>query len=144
MANHAYIVGAPSGPGILKFGEAGSQLDFSCQATEIALEPDKDQEDAVKVLCGDSVAGATTYNWALTGTAFQDLRTGATEGFTIYTLNNAGKEVPFTFTPNSTESPGFKGLVTIDPTKIGGEVGGKATADFEFAVTGTPQLVTAP
>lgn len=141
-ANHAYKVGDPSGPGILKFGEPGSEADFSCQASEMALEPDKDQEDAVKVLCGGSVAGATTYNWSLTGTLFQDLRTGATEGFTIYTLRNAGKEVPFVFTPNSVESPGFKGVVVIDPTKIGGEVGSKATADIEFAVVGTPQLIT--
>lgn len=141
MAAHSYKIGTQAGPGVLKFGATGSEQDFSCQASSCALEPDKDAEDAIKVLCGDSVAGAVTYTWNLTGTFLQDLRTGATQGITMYCLEHAGQEVDFVFTPNSTESPGFKGKVTIDPIAIGGDSGDVATADFEFAVTGQPQVI---
>lgn len=128
------------GPGTLKLGETGTATDFSCQFSDIALVPDKDSEDAIKVLCGDEIAGDVTYTWSLTGNLVQDL---ADTGITTYTLANAGKTVPFEFSPLTT-GPSFTGKVQIDPTKIGGEVGKTATSEFEFAVVGTPQRVPAP
>ena len=144
---HSYKVGVPGGPGRLTFGETGTENDFSCQVAECALNPDKDAEDAIKVLCGGSVPGAVTYTWALAGNFNQDLRTAgnpdAESGINIYCLQHAGEEVAFEFTPNSTESPGFSGMVTIDPIAIGGEVGSVAQAEFEFSVTGQPQIIPA-
>lgn len=125
------------GPGVLKLGETGTETDFSCQFSDIALEPSKDSEDAIKVLCGDEIPGDVTYSWALKGTLIQSLKD---QGITLYTLSNAGKTVPFVYSPRTGEN-GFSGNLVIDPTKIGGEVGKTATADFEFQVVGQPTLV---
>ncbi|MFD4355830.1 hypothetical protein ACFWPX_24990 [Nocardia sp. NPDC058518] len=128
------------GPGTLAFGEVGTPNDFSCQFTDIALEPSKDSEDALKVLCGDQIPGDVTYTWVLKGTLVQSLQD---TGITLYTLAQAGNTVPFRFSPKSGAN-GFSGSVVIDPTKIGGEVGKTATADFEFQVVGLPVLVPPP
>ncbi|MFJ1461002.1 hypothetical protein [Nocardia sp. N2S4-5] len=125
------------GPGTLKLGETGTETDFSCQFSDIALVPGKDSEDALKVLCGDTIPGDVTYTWTLTGTLVQDITDA---GITLYTLSNAGKTVPFQYSPKS-DTNGFSGSLVIDPTKIGGEVGKTATADFEWDVVGLPQLV---
>lgn len=128
------------GPGTLEFGETGTPTDFSCQFSTIQLDPSKDSEDALKVLCGDSIPGDVAYSWALSGTLVQDL---GDQGISLYTLSNAGKTVPFRFIPKSGAN-GFSGSVVIDPTRIGGEVGRTATADFEFQVVGQPVVVPPP
>lgn len=125
------------GPGTLKLGATGTETDFSCQFSDIALEPDKSSEDAIKVLCGDSIAGDVTYTWKLKGTLVQDIEDN---GISLYTLAQAGNTVPFQFLPKNGEN-GFTGSVVIDPTKIGGEIGKTATADFEWDVVGLPQLL---
>lgn len=128
------------GPGELVLGETGTPSDFSCQFSDIALEPTKNTEDALKVLCGDEIPGDVSYAWALRGTLIQDL---GDQGISLYCLSNAGKTVPFRFIPK-TGANGFSGNLVVDPTRIGGEVGRTATADFEFAVVGTPVLVPPP
>ncbi|MFC8387049.1 hypothetical protein [Nocardia sp. NPDC057272] len=128
------------GPGTLELGEVGTPTDFSCQFTDIALEPSKDSEDAMNVLCGDQIPGDVTYAWTLKGTLVQSLED---TGITLYTLANQGKTVPFRFIPK-TGANGFSGSVVIDPTKIGGPVRATAVADFEWSVVGNPVLVPPP
>lgn len=123
------------GPGTLTIGEIGSEADFSCQVTECVLTADKDQEDNLTVLCGDTVAGDIVYTYSLTGELVQDL---SSDGVVKYSHTNAGVELPFTFEPNSVSGPTISGVLIMDPLDIGGAANTKATAEFEFSVVGKP------
>lgn len=123
------------GPGTLTVGETGSPQDMSCQITSAKLTPSKDAEDDLNVLCGDVVPGEVTYTWALAGTLVQDLSTG---GVNLWSLANAGLQLPFTFTPSTAVGQTFTGILTVDPLEIGGDVKTKPTADFEWSLVGQP------
>lgn len=123
------------GPGTFNFGSAGSNLDMSCQLTNLLIQAEGESEDALLTLCGDSVAGARTYAWTVSGTVLQDIEAN---GVIDYTWKNAGKEVPFKFIPDSTGKAAVTGRLMIDPIALGGDVGKKNTSDFEFAVVGSP------
>lgn len=123
------------GPGTLSIGEVGTLIEFSCQVTEAVLSPDKDQEDDLNTLCGDTVKGEITYTWSLKGTVVQDW---STTGINKFCHTNAGLSLPFTFTPHTALGPTLSGVLTVDPIDFGGKVKEKPTADFEFSVTGKP------
>lgn len=122
------------GPGELTLGEIGDELDISCQLTECSLNPDVDSEDDTPVLCGDIVPGNRTYTWALEMSVFQDWRA---DGVNAFSIEHRGKRVPFTFSPDD-NGVEVKGEVMIDPMSLGGEVGARATADWELSVVGEP------
>jgi len=128
------------GPGTLKVGETGTEIDFTCQVTAARVEWEVDAEDAVQVLCGDSVPGARTYSAVLTGSVLNDM--GATVGIIEFSWANKGTTQPFTFHPST--NTGVKqvtGELIVDPLSIGGdEVGQNMTSDFEWACVGEPDL----
>lgn len=128
------------GPGTLKLGETGTELDLSCQVTTATVEWDSDQDDAVDTLCGDSIAGETSFTATLKGTALQDLSTG---GIADYTWQHKGKDVPFTYTPNTQVGATIKGKCTIMPVSVGGDVKSRPDTDFEFPCVGEPELTPA-
>ena len=61
------------GPGTVKIGETGTEVDFSCQVTAAHVDWTADADDAVTVLCGESVPGARRYSSVLAGSLLSDL-----------------------------------------------------------------------
>lgn len=123
------------GPGTLVLGSVGTQLDMSCQLTEINISAEGDSEDAEAVLCGDMIAGARTYAWTVAGALFQDI---AEDGVIDFTWKNAGVEMPFKFVPDATGTAAVTGRVTVDPLNLGGTVKQKNKSEFEWSAVGTP------
>jgi hypothetical protein len=128
------------GPGTLTIGVSGTLIEISCQITEAVLSPDKDKEDDLTTLCGDTLAGEITYTWNLKGTLVQDW---SATGINKYAHDNAGTQQPFTFTPDAA-GPTLSGTLTVDPIDFGGKVKERPTADFEFSVVGKPVWTPAP
>lgn len=123
------------GPGTLVLGETTTTLDMSCQLSAAWIKWDKDKEDDVAVLCGESIAGGVEYTGKLTGTVL------TTPELVTYTWDNKGTQVPFRFIPNSSWTDEVTGTVTVDPLDLGGdEVKKNMTADFEWDCVGEPAL----
>lgn len=128
------------GPGTLKLGTAPG-TDYSCQVQSLAVVPEKDEGDPIKLLCGDSIPGSISYSFNLTGTVLQDLGTAA--GLAHFTWTNMGLPVAFEYTPTTSATTKAVGTVIVDPVTIGtsdGEVGDVLTSDIEFAIVGTPTV----
>ncbi|MCQ4120406.1 hypothetical protein [Rhodococcus tibetensis] len=123
------------GPGTLSLGEVGTVIDISCQITAAQLVPDKNADDDLPTLCGDVLPGEITYSWSLNATIVQDLTEG---GINLWSLTNAGVQVPFKFTPSTAVGQEFTGILTVDPLAIGGDVKTKPTAEVEWALVGPP------
>ena len=68
------------GPGTVRIGATGTEVDFECQVTAAHVDWSEDAEDAVTVLCGDSVPGSRTYEASFAGTVLQDLSAAAGDG----------------------------------------------------------------
>ena len=128
------------GPGTLQLGETGTGFDASCQMTGGIVGWDKDKADDITALCGDIVAGGTTYSATLSGTFIQDL--GEDDGLVAYTWTNKGTEVPFVFTPNDASGQAVNGRCIIDPIDVGStdDYGSTMTSDFEWDCVGEPTL----
>lgn len=133
----------PIGPGELKIGATGTEVDWSCQITAAQVEWTADAEDDETVLCGDVIPGARTYTAVLSGTAHQDLEATAGAGIVEFTWANKGTTQPFVFTPSTAAGKSVTGSVVIDPLTVGGEVGSNGTSDFEYACVGEPVLAPA-
>lgn len=126
------------GAGTLTLGDAEDLMTFASQVLSCAVEPEGDSEDPQEVLSGEMVEGAYSETYNLTGEFFQDLDTAA--GVTEYTWTNSGKVVPFKFVPNTAKGKQVAGNLRVVATKIGGDVGENATAEFEFAIIGKPTI----
>ena len=127
------------GPGTLVFGSVGTQLDMSCQITEIKFSAEAETEDPENVLCGDVVAGARSYSWTMSGSTFQDIEA---DGVIDWTWKNKGVEVPFKFVPDATASVTVTGRVMVDPIEYGGTVKTKNKSEFEWSMVGDPNFNT--
>jgi hypothetical protein len=127
------------GPGTLVIGDTvAPSLDMSCQLSGAKVAWDKDKEDDTPTLCGDTVAGATTYTGKLSGTVLIDL---SDDGLVDFTWTNKGQQFPFVFIPNTAAGKQITGTVTVDPLDVGGdEVKKNMTSDFEWDCVGMPEL----
>lgn len=127
------------GPGSLTLGS--TPTDFAMQLTNARVEPTENvtEGEDLNLLDGSTLLGEddVTYSYVLAGTAVQDLNAS---GFTDYTWDNAGVEVPFTFIPNTARGAavGVTGTCRVSPVAIGGDVKVRNTTDFTFAIIGTP------
>jgi hypothetical protein len=129
------------GPGTMTVGATGTEVDFSCQLTACTVQADVNADDAVTVLCGDTVPGARTYDFHVSGTMYLDLATG---GIVDYSWTHKGETVAFTFTPVDTEAAAVAGNLIVDPLPVGGdEAGANMTGDFDWAIVGTPTFTPA-
>jgi len=128
------------GPGTFTFGETATPIDASCQLSSAVLSWEKDADDDIRTLCGDTVAGAVTYAASLSGTLLQDIANEA--GIVFYTWQNKGKAVPFEFVPNTEAGATVTGTIVIDPLDVGSddEYGSVMESDFEWACVGEPVL----
>jgi hypothetical protein len=127
------------GPGTLKIGDVGSEVDYAAQITGCTVAWDKDKEDDVPVLSGGSLTGDTTYTATLSANLFQDL--GVVNGLVEFSWANKGTEVAVTFVPSTAAGRQVTGTVIIDPIDVGGEEAkGRPRSDIEWAFVGEPAL----
>lgn len=130
------------GPGTLEIGEVGTSVDISCQVITCQVEWDKDKDDDVLVLCGETVAGSTIYTASLTGEMFTDVADAA--GILATSWTNKGETVPFTFTPNTEAGTSCAGSLVLDPLVFGSdEPKANMTSDFTWSCVGEPVLTFA-
>lgn len=119
-----------TGPGTLTFGETGTPVEWGSQVRSCTITPSVDKEDPTEVLSGEKLGGARTETYTLGGSILQSFDL---ESLLLWAHLNAGQDVPFTFTPNSSQELGVKGIVTVERIPIGGDVDEKRpTSDFEF------------
>lgn len=134
------VVTSKLGPGTFTLSDPAvpaTPIDFSCQLLAAVVEYDKTKEDDETTLCGDVVAGDTTYTATFSGTFFQDLSDPA--GIVAYSWANKGTEQDFTYTPNTADAATVTGRVVIDPLPIGGdEPKAKMRAEFTWDCVGEP------
>jgi len=130
------------GPGTLTIGEVGSPLDVSCQVISAQVEWDKDKDDDIVVLCGETVAGSTIYTAQLTGEMFIDVDDAA--GILALSWSDKGTTVPFTFEPSTAAGTSCTGDLVLDPLAFGSdEPKANMTSDFTWACVGEPTLTFA-
>ena len=127
------------GPGTLVLGEVGTEIDISCQVINAIIEWDKDKDDDVVVLCGDTVAGSTVYSATISGEVFQDVADSA--GLLAKSWSAKGTEITFEFVPNTAAGTSATGTLVLDPIAFGGdEAKAKMKSDFSWSIVGEPTL----
>lgn len=129
------------GPGKLTLGATGTLKVLTAQVRSCTLEPSVDTGDSITTLSGESIGGARSESFVLTGTILQDL--GATSGITEWLYSNAGTTQPFIFAPSTAAGKQITGSVVIEAIAIGGEVGEILESDFEFKVVGNRPVIGA-
>ena len=87
------------GPGTLKIGATGTEIDVSCMVNNAVIAADKDSGDSTTKLCGDVVQGATTYTYTLSGNLDTDI--DVAEGLFALSQAEPGSEQTYTFVPNT-------------------------------------------
>jgi len=136
--------------GVLKLGTTPTELDFSCQVTNVRINSSYDDDgDAVETLCGDQIpAGRKLGGRALAGTVIQDWTAADTASIVDFVWDHDLEVMAFTYTPNA-EGPTITGEVRLEVMSetYGGDVNTRITSDFEWSITGevtrTPPVVTA-
>jgi hypothetical protein len=125
------------GPGELKIGEIGTEIDVSCLVNNAVISPNKDEGDATTKLCGTTKPGSITYAWTLSGNV--DVDAGMSAGLFALSWSAKGTQVAYTYTPSYAMGTVFKGTLVIDPLSVGAdEYGADLTSDFEWAITSDP------
>lgn len=126
------------GPGTLKIGATGTEIDASCLINNARIAMSKDQADSKTMLCGTTKTGAVTYTYALSGNLDVDPEAGA-DGLFALSQVAKGTEVPFQFIPNSADGTAAAGTLVIDPLDFGAdEYGEDLNSDFEWSIVGEP------
>ena len=124
------------GPGTLKIGATGTEIDVSCLVNGCRVSPTKNEGDATQKLCGTKVPGAITYTAKLSGNLDIDPDAGATGLFAL-SWASPGTQQDFEFTPNTAEGTSASGTLVIDPLDFGADKYGDLLAsDFEFTIVG--------
>jgi hypothetical protein len=125
------------GPGVLKIGATGSEIDASCLVNNAKISPDKNEGDSTTKLCGDVRAGSITYTFKMSGNVDTDV--AIADGLFALSQDAAGTEQAFEFTPSTDEGTTATGTLIIDPLDFGAdEMGADLTSDFEFSLVGKP------
>jgi len=129
--------GWPLGPGTLKIGATGTEIDVSCLVNNATISANKTQDDNVTKLCGTVVPGAVTYDYVIGGNIDSDIAEGA--GFFALSQSAPGSQQAFTFEPNTDAGTEASGTLILDPLDFGGsDTTQTMTSDFEFALVGQP------
>jgi len=125
------------GPGSLKIGLTGSSREWAGDCTKTALTPSTSSEDPMPMLDGSNLDGEDTTTWSLDGTLVDNFDFDSLQNFCIA---NAGKVLPFVWTPNNDGGSDYSGSVKIRPIGIGGDVKKKNANDFSFPLIGAPTV----
>ncbi len=128
------------GPGTLKIGEVGMEIDVSCLVNNAVLSADASTGDPTTKLCGTQKPGSTTYSCTLSGN--MDIDPKNDDGLFCLTWAEPGTQVPFEFIPNTDVGVSATGTLVLVPLDFGitGEYGDDLTADFEFQVLWKPVI----
>lgn len=131
------------GPGTLKIGETGTEIDVSCYVNNAAVEVSKNASDSTTKLCGAVRAGSVEYTYQLTGNI--DVDAGNDAGLLALSWSNPGSEQKFTFTPSTELGTTVTGTLILDPLRLGADnFGDDLTSDLTLDIVGTPVLTFAP
>src|SRR6478609_682122 len=124
------------GPGTLKIGETGTEIDVSCQVNNLVLTQAPNRGDSKGMLCGTTKAGSVTYDKTLEGNLDLDLDAGA-DGLFYLSQQYPGSEQTFTFTPNTAGGDTATGTLILDPMDFGSTEGYGALmgSDVSWIVT---------
>src|SRR4051812_24561266 len=127
------------GPGVLKIGATGSEIDVSCYVNNAQIEWTDSATDATKKLCGAVRAGVTTFTAQLTGNI--DVDAGNDAGLFALSWSAKGSQQAFEFTPSSLLVTSAAGILVIKPLTFGAsEYGADLTSDIAFDIVGDPVL----
>lgn len=126
------------GPGSLKLGATGSEVEFAIALRSCAVEPETDDGDTVPVLSGDEFSDGDDDSYQLTGAIFENYDMDSLQ---IWAHINHGTVVPFLFRPDNDKALGVQGEVTVRRIGIGGDVKERNEKDFEWPGKGMYDLV---
>lgn len=125
------------GPGSLKIGATGTEVDVSCLVNNARIAADKTEGDSTTKLCGTVKAGSVTYDYHFSGNVDTDIADDA--GLFAMSQAEKGTEQSFIFTPSTEAGTSAAGTLIIDPLDFGGdEMGQPLTSDFDFTIVGDP------
>src|SRR6185369_225353 len=123
------------GPGVLKIGATGTEIDVSCLINSCTITADKNEGDSTTKLCGTVKPGAITYDYHMDGNLDTDL--GLSSGMFALSQSAAGTQMAFTYIPNdepvdpATTVTEASGTLFIDPLDFGGDTMWETmTSDF--------------
>lgn len=123
------------GPGSLKIGAAGSEVDFSCLVNNATLTTSVSSGDPVTKLCGTQFAGLSTYTAELGGNIDLDLATAS--GLFQLSSEHAGEVQAFQFMPSTAGTAEARGYLIIMPLPFGAaNYGDDLAGDFTWATLG--------
>lgn len=126
------------GPGTLKIGATGTEIDVSCQLNGGRITTNVDTGDPITTLCGETEPGAMTFDFEFTGNLNVDVKAGAASLFDL-SWTARGTEQSFTFTPNTVAGVTATGKLIITPLDLGADAYGDPLAsDFTWPISGTP------
>jgi hypothetical protein len=121
------------GPGTLKIGMTGTEIDVSCLVNDVRIDPNVTAGDSKKMLCGTQKSAPDTIEWALSGNV--DVDAGKAAGFFALTWQHWGEVVDFEFTPSTDVGTTVRGQVKLVPLSLGADAEGDyLNSDFEFAL----------
>jgi len=134
-AQVAEVQAGQLGPGTLKIGATGSEIDISCLLNNAVIASEKDEADSTTKLCGDVRPGAVTYTFTLSGNVDTDI--GEATGLFALSQSAKGTQQDFEFVPSTALATSATGKLVIDPLDFGAdEMGADLTSDFEWGIVG--------
>jgi hypothetical protein len=126
------------GPGTLKIGATGSEIDASCSVNSLRVTATADRGDSKTMLCGTVKAGSVRYNYEMTGNLDLDLELGADSLFAL-SQENPGSLQDFVFIPNEDGGTSATGQLILDPLDFGAdEYGTIMNSDVTWTLQGAP------
>lgn len=128
------------GPGTLKFGSVGSEIEFSSRVLKAEYSPELKKESAVEMLDGSVHQPEGTWEGKISGEFYQEY---GSQSLISWCMKHAGELVPFEFRPRNDSPMVFKGKCVIAPVKVGGDPKKENTTSFEFECVGKPEMTEA-
>ena len=126
------------GPGTLKIGATGTEIDVSCQLNGGRITTNVDEGDSVTTLCGTTEPGAINFDHEFTGNINTDQAAGAAGLFAL-SWSAKGTEQAFEYTPNTAEGTTATGTLIITPLDFGADAyGDRMASDFTWPIVGDP------
>lgn len=104
------------GPGTLKIGPTGTEIEVECYVNEAGIGVTADTTEQTTKLCGAVRAGTTTISYTLDLSIDLDLANDS--GLFAYTWDNPGEVADFEFVPNTDLGCSFSGQVTTQPLPL--------------------------
>lgn len=127
------------GPGTLKIGATGSEIDASCSVNNLQITASPNRGDSKTMLCGTVKAGSVTYDYEMGGNLDLDLDQGA-DGLFALSQEYPGSTQHFVFIPNTVGGTSAEGDLILDPMAFGStdSYGEIMNSDVAWVLVGQP------